>query len=121
MAAFKRYMTLSLWILVAATFFSLAKQWIAYTSADRQLTEYIESVLRRAAIDRRPTNDIRALVMVKAEELSIPLQPERLRVTRQGETVGTVLAYDAEIRVPVVNRTLYRMQFNHSLSDFFPR
>jgi len=117
----KRYVALGLWILLAAIFFSLAKQWIVYTSSDRQLTEYVESVLRKAAVDRRPTKDIRTLVMVKAEELSIQLQPDRISVTREGETVGTVIAYDAEIRVPIVNRVLYRLEFNHNLSNRFPR
>jgi hypothetical protein len=117
----KRYVALGLWILLAAIFFSLAKQWIVYTSSDRQLTEYVESVLRKAAVDRRPTKDIRTLVMVKAEELSIQLQPDRISVTREGETVGTVIAYDAEIRVPIVNRVLYRLEFNHNLRNSFPR
>ena len=112
----RRYVTLCLWLVVVLMFFSLAKQWIVLTSSDKEFTEYVESVLRRAAIDHRPAKEIRALLLVKAEQLSIPVSEGRIDVTGQGQTLGTVIAYDREIKVPMLGGPLYRMEFRHNLS-----
>jgi hypothetical protein len=110
----KSYTTLGLWLALAFVFLSLGKQWIVFTSADKQLTEYVDNLERQAALQHRPAKEIRTLVMLKAEQLSIPAQDDQITVTGQGETLRTIIAYDAEIRLPVVDRVLYRMEFNHN-------
>jgi hypothetical protein len=110
----KSYTTLGLWLVLAFVFLSLGKQWIVFTSADKQLTEYVDNLERQAALQHRPAKEIRTLVMLKAEQLSIPAQDDQITVTGQGETLRTIIAYDAEIRLPVVDRVLYRMEFNHN-------
>ena len=112
----RRYVTLCLWLVVVLMFFSLAKQWIVLTSSDKEFTEYVGSVLRRAAIDHRPAKEIRTLLLVKAEQLSIPVSEGRIDVTGQGQTLGTVIAYHREIKVPMLGGPLYRMEFRHNLS-----
>jgi hypothetical protein len=110
----KSYTTLGLWLVLAFVFLSLGKQWIVFTSADKQLTEYVDNLERQAALQHRPAKEIRTLVMLRAEQLSIPAQDDQITVTGQGETLRTIIAYDAEIRLPVVDRVLYRMEFNHN-------
>src|SRR4051812_17349392 len=110
-----RYVALALWVLLAAVFFSLAWQWIALTSSDKQLTEYTAMVIQRAFLQRRTAADIRALVLVKAEALSIPLAPEQIRFTEEGPSQQTIITYAGEIRLPLLNHVLYRKEFNHSL------
>jgi hypothetical protein len=119
--SFKPYTALGLWMLLAWVFFSLGKQWIAFTAADKQLTEYTDTLVRQAALQRRPAKDIRTLVMMKVEQLSIPAQNDQISVTGQGDTLRTVIAYDADIKIPVVDRTLYRMEFSHNLQTTLPR
>jgi hypothetical protein len=109
----KSYMTLGFWLVIAFVFVSLGKQWVVLTTADKQLTEYVDNLESQAALQQRAAKDVRTLVVLKAEELSIPAQDDRITVTGQGETLRTNIAYDAEIRIPVVDRVLYRMEFNH--------
>jgi hypothetical protein len=97
-------------------FFSLARQWITFSSADKQLTEYVEGLVRRAALDRRNTRDVRILIQTKAEELSIPLHPEQLTISGQGEKLHVDISYDEEIKLPAVGHALYRMEFAHNLA-----
>jgi hypothetical protein len=111
----KRYVALLLWLLIAGVFVSLVWQWIALSSSDKELTEYVESLLRRSAIDRRPAKDIRTLVLMKAGQLSIPVQDEEINITGQGESLQTTIGYNAEIKIPLLNRALYRMQFSHNV------
>ena len=113
----RRYITLCLWLVVVLMFFSLAKQWIVLTSSDKEFTEYVESLLRRAAMDRRPAKEIRTLLLVKAEQLSIPVSEERIDITGHGQMLGTVIAYDREIKIPMLGGPLYRREFRHTLSN----
>jgi hypothetical protein len=116
-----RYIALFAWLFAAGLFFSLAKQWIEFSSSDKQLMEYAQSVLQRAALDNRSATDLQSILLLRAEELSIPVQRQQIQVTRQGESVRTVIGYDAEIKVPLVNRVAYRMEFRHNLSNHPPR
>src|SRR5262245_17406132 len=86
-SAVSRYIALFLWLLATVMFFSLAWQWIGFTSSDKQLTEYAKSILQRADIDRRSAQDVQSLLLLKAERLSIPVQPGQIQVRRQGETL----------------------------------
>jgi hypothetical protein len=115
-AVIRKYVALGLWLVVAGMFFSLARQWITYSSADKQLTEYTEGLIHRTALDRRSAKDERTLIQIKAEELSIPLQPEQILISGQGTKLQVAINYDAEIRIPIVHRSLYRMEFVHNLA-----
>ena len=113
----RRYLTLCLWLVVVLMFLSFAKQWIVLTSSDKEFTEYVESVLRRAAIDHRPAKDIRTLLVTKAEQLSIPVAEEGINITGHGQMLGTIIAYDREIEIPLLGGPLYRMEFRHNLGN----
>jgi hypothetical protein len=93
----------------------LGKQWILFTSTDKQLTDYVDTLERQAALHQRGASDIRRLVILKVQELSIPAEEEQISVTGQGESLRTIIAYNEEIRIPVVDRVLYRLEFNHNL------
>jgi hypothetical protein len=119
--SFQRYLALGLWVLIGALFLSLAHQWVSYSSSDKQFSEYLQSMIQRAALDHRQAMDVRTLVMSKAKELSIPIQGERVRITGQGDSLRTVIDYDAEIKIPLVDHVLYRMEFNHNFGYQAPR
>src|SRR4030095_10215100 len=113
----KRYVALVAWGVVAVVFVSLAEQWISSTSSDRQFTEYVQSVLHRAAVDRRSATAVRTLILAKAEELSLPLEQGQISVTGEGERLKTTIAYDTDIKIPVIDRVFYRIEFRHVFSN----
>jgi len=65
----------------------------------------------------RPAKEIRTLLLVKAEQLSIPVSEERIDITGHGQMLGTVIAYDREIKIPMLGGPLYRWEFRHTLSN----
>jgi len=113
----KSYIALGLWLVLAFIFLSLGKQWILFTSADKQLSDYLDTLQRQGALHQRAASDIRRLIVLKVQELSIPAQEDQISVTGQGESLRTIIAYNEEIRVPVVDRVLYRMEFSHNLGS----
>ena len=117
----ERYVALCLWLGITLVYFSVASQWITFSTYDKQFTEYVQHVIQGAASDHRPSREIRTLLLVKAEELSIPLPRNRIDITGEGDTLRTVIRYDTEIKVPLLNRVVYRMEFNHELTQKVPR
>jgi len=111
----RKYLALGLWWVVALLFSSISWQWITYSSADKQLTEYAQGLVRRSTYDRKSTHDIRLLIQSKAEQLWIPLQPDQVLVSGQGEKLHVDIIYHEEIKTPVINHELYRIEFIHNL------
>ena len=94
---------------------SISWQWITYSSADKQLTEYAQGLVRRSVYDRKSTHEIRLLIQGKAEQLWIPLQPDQVLVSGQGEKLHVDIIYDEGIKTPIIHHELYRMEFVHNL------
>jgi hypothetical protein len=94
---------------------SISWQWITYSSADKQLTEYAQGLVRRSVYDRKGTREIRLLIQGKAEQLWIPLQPDQVLVSGQGEKLHVDIIYDEGIKTPIINHELYRIEFVHNL------
>ena len=120
-SAIRRYGALALWLLVAGMFFSLAAQWISLSSSDKQFSEYLQSMVSQAARSRRPAREIRSLVLNKARELSIPVQDEGINITGHGQTLQTLVDYDSEMKIPILDRVFYRMEFRHEFGAKTPR
>src|SRR5436190_22180311 len=93
----ERYVAFGLWLLVIVVYFSLAGQWVSASADDKQFAEYTQHVVQIAADEHRPAKEVRTLLLVKAEELSIPLQYDRIDITGEGETLRTIVRYDTEI------------------------
>jgi hypothetical protein len=113
----RKYLALGLWLVVFGLFSSLSWQWITYSSADKQLTEYAQGLVRRSTYDRKGTREIRLLIQSKAEQLWIPLQSDQVVISGQGENLQVDIIYEAAIKTPVINHELYRMEFIHNLSS----
>ena len=60
-----------------------------------QFTDDITSIARFAGPTARTEEDIRAEVMKKAKEYDLPIKPEQVRITREGQkvTIGADYTY----------------------------
>jgi hypothetical protein len=114
--AIRQYVASVLWLVVFLLFSSLAWQWITYSSADKQLTEYAQGLVSRSTYDRKGTREIRLLIQGKAEQLWIPLQPDQVLISGQGGNLHVDIIYDEAIKTPIINHELYRVEFIHNLT-----
>jgi len=114
-------LVLLLWLLVAFFYFYLSYNYIIVTMNDRQFNEYLEHVVQLAGIERRPAKDIRDLLLVKAEELSLPVHREQIVVTGVGDTLGVTVNYYVDIEIPLLQREFYTKSFEHKAKFQGPR
>jgi hypothetical protein len=92
---------------------SLVSQWFAANTRDKRLTEYIDQVIQVAASEQRPAKEVRALILIKAGDLSLPVHGDEIQINSDGQTLRAAVQYKADISMPIVNQPVYRMTFHH--------
>jgi hypothetical protein len=112
---YQRYAVLGLWFVIGLTYFSFAGQWIATSMNDRALADYMRHVVRVAATENRPAKEVRQLMLVRAEQLELPVPPEAIRVVTEETRVRATVNYETAVNLPLVGRPVYRMAFAHDL------
>jgi len=106
---------LILWVLVAFFYFYLSYDYIRLTMHDRQFEDYMQYVVQIAGTDRRPAKEIRALLLVKSEELALPIKGEQISILGGGESLNVSVDYNVDIDVPIVQHQIYTKHFEHNI------
>ena len=114
-SAHARRIVLLLWVLVAFFYFYLSYDYIRAGMNDKQFDDYLQYLVHIAGDERRPPKDVRALILVKAEELSLPVRGEQITILGGGESLNIALAYDVDIEIPLLQRQIYTKKFEHKV------
>jgi hypothetical protein len=102
-----------LWVLVAVFYFYLSWDYIRATNNDKQFADYLHYVVQLAGVQQRPSRDIRSLLLVRAEQLSLPLKANQITVSGSGDSLTVNVSYDVDIEIPLVQREIYSKRFEH--------
>src|SRR5215467_6292306 len=106
-------LVLLVWLLVAVFYFYLSWDYIRASMNDRAFGDYLQYVVQIAAPENRPVKEIRALILVKAEELSLPIRGEQITIVGGGDSLNVRVSYDVNIEIPLIQRQLYTKKFDH--------
>jgi hypothetical protein len=101
------------WLLVGFFYFYLSWGYIRVTMDDQQFAEYLQYVVNVAGSEERPAKEIRALILVRADQLSLPVRGEQITILGGGRTLNVRVNYQVDIEVPVLQSTVYTKEFNH--------
>ena len=111
--AHRKRLAVLLWILVAFFYFYLSYGYIRATMDDWEFGDYVQRVVQEAGHEHRPAREIKALILIKAEQLSLPIQGDHIKVVGGGETLNVALDYRVDIEIPLFQRIIYSKQFQH--------
>ena len=117
----RKRLVLWLWLLVAVFYFYLSFDYIRATMNDRQFGDYLQYVAQIAGPENRPVKDVRALVLVKADELGIPIRGEEIAIAGGGDNLNIRVNYDMQIEIPLLQRQIYTKRFEHFVKYQPPR
>jgi hypothetical protein len=101
------------WLMVAFFYFYLSYDYIRASMADRKFADYLQYVVQIAGTDNRPSKEIRALILVKAQELSLPIRGEQITILGGGQSLNVSVDYDVDIEVPLIQHQIYTKKFEH--------
>src|SRR6266850_8367267 len=90
----RKRLVLMLWILVAFFYFYLSYDYIRATMNDKKFADYLQYVVQIAGAEQRPSKEIRALILIKAEELKIPVKGDEITILGGGENLNVKLNYE---------------------------
>jgi len=111
--AYRKRLVLLVWLLVTLFYFYLSYDYIRVTMNARAFEDYVQYVARIAGTERRPANEIRQLILVKAGELSLPVRGDQILVKGLGGSLNVSVDYAVDIEVPLFERVVYSKQFHH--------
>ncbi len=106
-------LVLLVWVLVAFFYFYLSYDYIRANMNDRQFADYLQYVVQIAGGENRPAKEIRALILVKAEELSLPIRGEQITILGGGDSLNVSVNYDVDIEIPLLQHQIYTKKFEH--------
>ncbi len=109
----QRYVAMSLWMFLGFLYVFLISQWLTVSNRDKLFTEYIDHVIQVAANEQRPAKEVRALILIKAGDLFLPVQEDEIQITGKGLALRAAVHYKVDISLPIVNQPVYRMRFDH--------
>src|SRR5437667_5307412 len=102
----KRLVLLS-WFLVAVFYFYLSYDFIRVSMNDRKFADYVQFVAQIAGTENRPAMEVRALILIKAQELSLPVRGEQIGINGSGENLRISVDYDIAIEIPLNHHETY--------------
>src|SRR5215471_13753472 len=108
-------LVLLLWVLVTVFYFYLSYDYVQVSTNDRQFEDYLQYVVQIAGTEHRPNKEIRALLLVKAEELSLPVRGEQITIMGSGESLNVAVDYNVDVDIPLLQREIYTKHFEHKV------
>ena len=116
-----RRLVLLTWLMVTFFYFYLSWDYIRVTSSDKKFGEYLEYIVQLAGTERRPPKEVRTLILVKADELGLPVTQDQVAISGVGQTLAVDLTYDVDVEFPGLERVLYKKNFQHAIRYHQPR
>jgi hypothetical protein len=116
-----RRLVLIFWILFAFFYFWLSYDYIRVDRNDRALSDYLRFVVQVAGTEYRPTKEIKSLILLRAEELDLPVQGDQIMIAGDGHALKVAVDYAVDIQIPVFERGIYTKRYQHEVSYQTPR
>ena len=114
-------LVLMLWALVTFFYFYLSYDYIRVTMDDRTFGDDLQYVAGIAGTERRPVKEIRELILVKAEDLTLPVRGDQISINGLGQSLDITVNYSVDIEIPLFERVVYTKNFNHEVKYRQPR
>ena len=104
---------LLVWILVASFYFRITYDYIRVSMNDEKFTQFFQYIVQLAGAENRPAGEVRSLLLVKADELGLPIRGDQIAISGGGTTLGVVVGYDVAIEIPILERGIYHRRYTH--------
>src|SRR5262249_994631 len=102
-------------------YFYLTFDYIRVAMNDDKLGDYTHYVVQLAGAESRTPREIKALLMVRAVELGVPLTTDQIKVQGSGQNLKITYNYDIDIDVPIFRQGFYSKHYEHTVSYREPR
>ena len=110
-----------LWLAIAIFYVYTASRYVGVMMADDKFEEYLVNVVDLVGTQRRPTEELHELVLLRARDMNLPIDATDIQVDRRGRDIDLLVEYSVKIDVPLVLPGGYQKDFVHAISYSPPR
>jgi hypothetical protein len=103
------------WILVAIFYFYLSWDYIRIQMNDDKFAEALQHIVQLAGNENRTSKDVRALVLVRADELGLPVRGDQITILGGGHSLNIAVAYTIDVDIPIFRQGFYTKHYNHKV------
>jgi cell division ATPase FtsA len=107
--------------MVAVFYFSLIYDYIRVSMNDRDFGDYVQKVVDLAAENNYPTSEVRKLLLVRADDLGLPLTGGQILIQGLSKSLSVSVDYEVDIHIPFVSRGVYVKRYSHKAKYRLPR
>ena len=106
-------LVLLVWVLVLIFYFYLSYDYLRVQMTDDKFDDALQHIVQLAGSGNRTNKEIRALILVRAEQLNLPIRGDQIAIVGAGPTLNVRVNYRVDIEIPVLQSTVYTKEINH--------
>jgi hypothetical protein len=108
-------LVLLFWMLVAIFYFYLSYDYIRIEMNDDKFAEALQHIVQIAGNENRTSKDVRALVLVRADELGLPVRGDQVTILGGGKSLNISVGYVIDIDIPIFREGFYQKHYSHKV------
>jgi hypothetical protein len=109
-------LVLLVWVMVLFFYIYLSYDFLRVERLNDKFADALQHIAQIAGNERRTYKEIRTLVLVRADELGLPVSAEQIAITGSGPTLKLAVGYDMEIDIPIFARGFYSKRYDHKVA-----
>jgi len=110
-----RRLVLLFWVLVLIFYFYLSYDYIRIQMTDDKFGDALQHIVQLAGSENRTNKDIKTLVLVRADELGLPVSGDQITILGSGHALNIAVGYDIDIDIPIFSKGFYSKHYDHKV------
>ena len=113
--AHAKKLVLLVWVLVLIFYIYLSYDYLRVQMIDDKFSVALQHIVQVAGSENRPYKEIRSLVLVRADELGLPIKVEQISIKGSGNSLNVLVGYDIDIDIPIFRQGFYTKHYEHKI------
>jgi hypothetical protein len=109
--AHARKLVLFVWVLVLGFYIYISYDYLRVQRTADKFSEALQHIVQVAGAENRPYKEIRSLVLVRADELGLPIRVDQIVIKGSGRTLNVTVGYDVDIDIPIFSHGFYSKHY----------
>jgi hypothetical protein len=109
-------LVLLVWVLVLFFYVYLSYDFVRVERKNTKFGDALQHIAQVAGTERRTYKEIRTLVLVRADELGLPVTIDQISIKGNGPGLSIAVAYNIEIDIPIFSRGFYSKRYEHKVA-----
>jgi hypothetical protein len=106
-----KQLVLLVWVLVLIFYVYISYDYVRVQLTDDKFADALQHIVQVAGTERRTYKEIRSLVLVRAEDLGLPIRVEQIAIKGSGPSLNVTVDYDVDIDIPIFRHGFYSKHY----------